>query len=232
MRYKELESRILAALFMSAGAFAIFLKIVDEIFFEGEKVLDQGILLAFRNHDDPTQTWGPQWLADFASDITALGSFGVLTLVTIATTVFLLVARKLRTAGHVAFAVLGGTVMVNFLKILFDRARPEITEAATNLYTMSFPSGHATLAAVTYLTIAAVVTRDLHQLYEKVYVIALAAILSISIGISRIYLGVHWPSDVMAGWALGAAWALLCWAFSEHLRIRSWSFKLYWKRRE
>ena len=77
--------------------------------------------------------------------------------------------------------------------------------------TSSFPSGHSSLSAVIYLTLAVLLSRLLERRALRVYVIGVAALLTLTIGISRVALGVHYPSDVLAGWTLGFGWALLCW---------------------
>ena len=163
------------------------------------------------NRADPI---GPGWIEDAARDITALGSVSVLSLVTIFTISFLVILRERQTAFSVFVAIAGGTGVGQLAKMLFARARPDIVPAAA-FDTASFPSGHAMMAAVTYLTLAALVMRLLPGFTLKSHVMISAVIITILVGINRVYLGVHWPSDVLGGWALGAAWALLCWAVAE-----------------
>ena len=105
-------------------------------------------------------------------------------------------------------------------KLGFGRPRPDLVPHATQVYTASFPSGHAMMAAVTYLTLGALLARVQPRLRLKLYLIGLAATLTVLVGCSRVYLGVHWPTDVLAGWTLGAAWALGCWAIALWLQAR------------
>jgi undecaprenyl-diphosphatase len=153
-------------------------------------------------------------------DVTALGSLGVLAFVGLAAAGFLLLQGNGRTAALVVVAVGGGMLVSTLTKLGFDRPRPDLVPHGAVVYTASFPSGHAMLAAVTYLTLGALLARVQPQLRLKLYLIGLATALTVLIGVSRVYLGVHWPTDVLAGWTLGAAWALACWAVALWLQAR------------
>jgi undecaprenyl-diphosphatase len=104
------------------------------------------------------------------------------------------------------------------LKFAFARPRPDIVSPAARVFTTSFPSEHAALSAITYLTIAALLARSQSSSKIGLYFIVLAAFVTILIGVSRIYLGVHYPTDVLGGWCIGAAWALGCWALMTWLQ--------------
>lgn len=214
------EAWLLVGLLLVAGALYAFLQIADEVI-EGETALfDRAIMLALRDPADLTQPLGPRWLREAARDVTALGSTTVLTFVTLGVAGFLALSRRRATAMLVLAAVGGGTLLSNALKYLFDRPRPDIVPHAMEVYTQSFPSGHSMLSAVTWLTLGALLARTEPRRRVKTYVIAMAMATTLAVGMSRVYLGVHWPTDVLGGWTLGAAWALLCWLVARWLQQR------------
>ena len=214
------EVLLLAAIALAAASLVLFGQLTDEVL-EGEThAFDETVLLALRSSADPSDPIGPDWLEEQIRDITALGSLGVLTLVSLAAVGFLILQGKRRTALLVVAAVGGGMLVSTLTKLGFDRPRPDLVPHATHVYTASFPSGHAMMAAVTYLTLGALLARVQPRLRLKLYLIGLAATLTVLVGLSRVYLGVHWPTDVLAGWTLGAAWALACWAIALWLQAR------------
>jgi undecaprenyl-diphosphatase len=195
-----------------------FVEIVDEVG-EGEvRWFDEGVLMALRT-GDPADPIGPRWLEATVVEITALGGFGVLALVTLIAIGYVLVQGKWGAALMLLVATLGGTAISEGLKIGFARPRPDLVAHAVDVTSMSFPSGHAMLSAVTYLTLGALLARTHAKRRERAYILSAAVMLTLLIGASRVYLGVHWPTDVLAGWCLGAAWALLCW-FAATLLMR------------
>ncbi|MEO6711635.1 MAG: phosphatase PAP2 family protein [Planctomycetota bacterium] len=173
--------------------------------------LDRRILLGLRNATDPALTLGPPWVGEAVRDCTALGGFTAITLLTLAVTGGLALNGKGRTALTALFAIIGGVGINYFLKELFHRARPDLVPHGSYVTSSSFPSGHSLLSAVTYLTLGAVLARVQPTRALKIYVFALASILTGLVGFSRVYLGVHWPSDVLAGWTAGLIWAALVW---------------------
>ncbi|MCS0496411.1 phosphatase PAP2 family protein [Ancylobacter sp. MQZ15Z-1] len=210
-KWAAAEISVLLALVGVATGLLVFAYIADEVV-EGEThALDEAILLAFRSPGDPADPLGPAWLEIAVRDLTALGSTTVLTLVTLITVGFFIVDRKRATAAFVLLAVVGGALMNYLLKIGFDRPRPDLVAHLVDVHTLSFPSGHAMGSAVTYLTLGVLIVRSEQERRIKAYVLGVAVGLTLLIGISRLYLGVHWPTDVAAGWCAGGAWALLCW---------------------
>jgi undecaprenyl-diphosphatase len=206
------EFALLASLAVGATAIWGFVELADEVL-EGEThAFDERILLALRNATDPSDPLGPGWLEELMRDVTALGSTGILTFITLAVAGFLALDRKTHAALFVLVAVGGGMLLSTGLKMGFDRPRPDLVPHGAIVYTASFPSGHSMLAAVVYLTLGALLARVQPRRVLKLYLLGLAILLTVAIGASRVYLGVHWPTDVVAGWAVGAAWALLCWA--------------------
>ena len=120
---------------------------------------DNAVLMSLRVPGNPAQPIGPVWFNEAVRDITGLGSFSVLGIVTIVVFAYLLLAGKQRTGWFMAFAVLGGTILSTVLKMLFDRPRPELTGVA-EVFTASFPSGHATISAVVFLAIGAMLAES------------------------------------------------------------------------
>jgi undecaprenyl-diphosphatase len=129
-------------------------------------------------------------------------------------------ARKRGAALLVLASVGGGALLSTLLKLSFERPRPDLVPHAVAVYTASFPSGHAMLSAVTYLTLGTLLARIQPRRRLRAYIVAVAVLLTLLVGTSRVYLGVHWPTDVLAGWCLGAAWAMLCWAVALWLQRR------------
>ena len=209
------EIRVLVALFLAAGALWIFEEVQDRFTSDKARRIDTAILLTFRTSSDPTDPLGPKWVEELARDITALGSLGVLTLVIAVTVLFLFIARRQNRAWMVLAATLGGIAATLTFKTAFARPRPDFPLHDVFVYSSSFPSGHAVMAAVTYLTLGALIAHEFQNVLFKAYVMLVALAVTLLVGLSRVYLGVHWPSDVLGGWSLGAAWALVCWAAAE-----------------
>lgn len=207
--HAALEHRgLLAVLATIAGGLWAFIELADEVL-EGEThAVDTAILVALRTPGDLSDPIGPGWLEEMLRDFTALGGTGVLTLLTLAVIGFLLVARAPRVALAVALAVGGGILLSMLLKSGFDRPRPDLVPHGGLVYTASFPSGHSMMAATVYLTLAALVSRVVRRRRLRAYLVATAVLLTLVVGFSRVYLGVHWPTDVLAGWTVGAIWAL------------------------
>ena len=208
------------ALAAVAGGILIFLRLADVVI-EGEtEAFDRALFMYFRDPTAPGTSPGPSWLPGIMRDITALGGFAVLTIVTLCSTVHLLLMGKRGAAAFLLAAVLGGTMLSQGLKALFDRPRPDLVPNAPVELTASFPSGHAMVSAATYLTIGILLTRLEAPRRIHAFFLVIAVTLTVLIGISRVYLGVHWPTDVLAGWSLGSAWALLCWTVALWLQRR------------
>ena len=209
-RLPAIEASALATIGLLGALLWLFISIAGEVQ-EGETgAWDRRLLLALRSAADPAVPWGPAWVQEMARDFTALGGVAVLTLMTLAVTGYLLLARKRHAAVAVLVAVAGGLILSSLLKLGFDRPRPGLVPHGSFVYTASFPSGHSMMAAVTYLTLGAMLARVQAGAAMKIYLLSVAVVLTMLVGVSRVYLGVHWPTDVAAGWAGGAAWALLC----------------------
>lgn len=204
----RIETVSLVLWLLVAGAVWGFLKFASEVG-EGETLgIDRRILLALRKPGDPTDPIGPRALEESMRDVTALGGVTVLTLVTLTATLALWFHGKRRQALVFAGTVIAAQISATLLKDLYDRPRPDLVPHGSYVYSASFPSGHSALSAATYLTLAMVIASLETRPATKRLTFIVAGLVTVFVGFSRVYLGVHWPSDVLAGWVLGAAWAL------------------------
>lgn len=205
------------ALALAAWAFLLFGRVVTA----GRTLaFDDRVLLALRQPGHPDRVIGPPWAADVARDITALGSTDLLWLATMAVAGFLGLDRRYRAMAFVLVAVLGGWGLSFALKGQFQRVRPTVVPHLMPAYFSSFPSGHSMMSAVVYFTLGGLLAGLVARRRLKFYFLGLAALLSGLVGLSRLVLGVHYPTDVVAGWSIGLAWALLCSAVEKHLARR------------
>lgn len=210
-RHDGREVGVLIAVFIGAALILGFGFLASEVAEGDTKHFDMAILMAFRTPGHPADLLGPPWVEEMVRDVTALGSYAFIIIVVIAAVGYLLLVHKYALGLVLIGAELGGMLMSTMLKTAFGRPRPDLEHAA-RVFTASFPSGHATLSAVTFLTLGALLTRTNVDKRVKLYFMLVAVILTLIVGTSRVYLGVHYPSDVVAGWCLGSAWAVLCWA--------------------
>jgi undecaprenyl-diphosphatase len=215
-----LELGSVLALGLAAGGLFAFAKLAGEVREGDTRSFDQAILLALRQPGDRAEPIGPLWLKQVMTDLTALGGFTVLGLLTIVVFFYLVMVGKRGAATLLAVAIGGGTLLSSLLKSIFERPRPDLVAHMVEVQTLSFPSGHAMLSAVTYLTLGVLLARLSPRRRVKAYVVGVAVALTLLVGCSRVYLGVHWPTDVLAGWCVGAAWALLCWQVAVILQRR------------
>lgn len=202
----------------------LFLVIADEVS-EGEIYdIDRRLFLLLRNPADPSDPIGPAWLQEAAVELTALGGVTLITITVAVIAGFLLAARRFGPALYLVGSVATGTMLSQTLKSFYGRPRPDLAEHLDVIHTASFPSGHALVTTVCYLTLGAMIMGLVESKRVRAYVLFIAVAVSVSVGISRVYLGVHWPSDVAAGWALGTAWAALTFLVLKALRRwRHWS---------
>jgi len=196
-----------------------FIVLLEEVSEGDTRAVDEAIILAFRVPGNPADPIGEPWFEEAMRDITALGSAPTLIIAVLAVVGFLALAKAWRPAIFTLLASGGGLLLSSLLKYTIDRPRPDLVPHGNLIYTSSFPSGHSMMSAVVYLTLAALVTRLIERKRLKGYALGVAMILTLLIGVSRIYLGVHWPSDVLAGWAAGAAWALGCWLIARRIGL-------------
>lgn len=208
-RYRP-ELLWLSGLLVVSGFVLVFGHLAEQVVEGDTSAFDRHILLFFRDPVDPDRLLGPYWLPEVIRDITSLGSTVILALVTVLAALYLGLVGKRGTLGFLLGCVVGGQILSTVLKLFFERARPDLIGSAPDVFTASFPSGHAMLSAVTYLTLGALLARFEERRRMQIFWVTVAVFLTVIIGVSRVLLGVHWPTDVMGGWCIGAAWALGC----------------------
>lgn len=214
LRLRKLERHEITWLVVGACVCLLlwgFLSLADEVMEGDTATIDARILRAFRKADDPSRPIGPDWVENSLLDLTALGGPTVLGLMVVSVAGFLL----LQTRYHSALVVLGtaasGEIANMAMKNVFLRPRPTIVPHLRDVSSTSFPSGHAMESAIIYLTLGAMLMRLAKRRLTKIYCIGMAVFMTLLVGISRVYLGVHYPTDVVAGWMFGFFWASLCW---------------------
>jgi undecaprenyl-diphosphatase len=221
------EIVLLGALFVVAAGLWGFAAIVDEVLEGDYHEFDETIMLALRSPVDTADPIGPPALEMAMRDITALGGFTVITLIALLAVGYLVILRRWPSVILVIVSLVGGTILNTVLKNAFARPRPDLVAHLVDVHSASLPSGHAMISAVAYLTIGALLARVQPTRVLKVYTVSVSVMLVLVVGLSRVYLGVHWPSDVLAGWCLGAAWAMGCWLVAQwaswHLGGRQWT---------
>jgi undecaprenyl-diphosphatase len=182
--------------------------------------MEEAIMRSLRQADDPSRIIGPWWVQEVSRDVSALGSAVTLIIMTVLVLGYLLMRRGYASALLVLVATLGGYGLSATLKNTFQRVRPDVVPHLSHVTSESFPSGHSMLASVVYLTLGALLAQTATRRREKIYLIHAALFLAFAIGVSRVLLGVHYPTDVIAGWGAGTAWALLCWSAAYWLQAR------------
>ena len=218
-RLSASKAIILVATLLAASAFT-FIEVAGEVS-EGETLhLDNTILHALRNPTDPSIPIGPSWLLPGVQDISALGGVAVLIAFTLAVSGFCWFDRKKKLLLFFLGSVGGGTMAMVLLKHFFARPRPSIVPHLVPVAMESFPSGHSMIAAIFYLTLGALLAQATQDRVLKIYYYAIACLITLLIGISRVYLGVHYPTDVLAGWCAGIAWSATTYLISEWLQRR------------
>ena len=209
-----IEITVLAALLLGVVGFWAIGEVVERTV--NGNSLDVRLLLAFRQPGNLAVPIGPAWGQTVARDITALGGGTVLVLLTAVLTIYLLLEGRRLLALFIFVSVAGGGVVSIILKETWNRPRPSVVPHLTSISQASFPSGHSLLSSVTYFTLAALVTWTTPRWRTKIFLLTAAGVLVALIGISRVYLGVHYPTDVLAGWCVGITWAVGC-CFVAHV---------------
>lgn len=209
--------------FVAVGGLMGFLEIAEDTAEGDTQDTDHRVLASLRAGGDPTNPVGPEWLEIAAADITSLGSIAVLFSMIVLVSGFLASLRRFGSATLLWASFAIGIGLSQFLKVEFGRDRPEEAYRVVDGLNASFPSGHAMLSGIVYFTMGALLARVLTQRWQRAYVLTSVVLLTALVGASRVYLGVHWMSDVIGGWALGLTVAMACWLLAHLLeRQRVW----------
>ncbi len=219
------EAAALGAFLIIALGSLMFLELAEDLSEEGDHALDLWVLSALRAPGNPGDPIGPWWVQEGAVDLTSLGGISVLSLFTLLAVSYLLLQRHRGAALRLVVGLIGAVGLSEGLKAVFERERPPATYQVVETLNASFPSGHALLSTVFYLSLGTLVAQGLKRRREKAWVLGSAVSLALIVGITRVYLGAHWLSDVLAGWCVGGAWAmslwLAAWALERHGRRRA-----------
>lgn len=211
---KSADLRLLMEISIIGALIVTFLTIAHQVG-EGAEGFDHAILLGLRNApDDPIGSDGVQAAV---MHLSGLGSGAVTTLVTVIAIIFLCLAKRWRFAGLVLACAIGTLLVMMVLKGIYDRPRPTVVTAIDPPGDESFPSGHSMISSALYPTLAVLIARALPTRRLRVFTVACGVFMAGMIGISRLYLGVHYPTDVLAGWTVGCTWALVCGVIARKL---------------
>jgi len=222
-RIRQLSAQHLVLLFAVAalcGSLFVFAEITDLVLEGDLHDSEQEWMRALRLPDDPAVPIGPHWLKNVCIDLSALGGVAVLALMTALVGGYLLLEKRYHSLGFLLAAALGGTLLNQFLKKWIGRERPDIIPHLTEVSNASFPSGHSMLSSIIYLTLGVMLARSVQSWKLKVYFVGAALGMTLLIGLTRVYLGVHYPTDVLGGWAAGTAYAVLCALLAHWLEQR------------
>ncbi|HRJ62899.1 phosphatase PAP2 family protein [Brevundimonas sp. UBA2416] len=209
LRIARTEIAAVTALFVVALGVMTFVEVADDMTEADGQAFDQAVLTWMQPVAGEPR--GPWWLQEAAADLTSLGGISVLGLFAVIAITFLLIQRKRLSALLLVLGLAGGVALSEGLKALFERERPPAAFQAVETLNASFPSGHALLSTVFYLTLGVMLTRAFPRAHLKAFVLGAAMTVALLIGLTRVYLGAHWASDVFAGWCAGAAWAMALW---------------------
>jgi undecaprenyl-diphosphatase len=215
-----IEPLVLIVLAVCAASLWGFIKTADAVLENETQAFDRWMLSALRDPANPADPIGPPWVEEMARDVSALGGFTWITFATVVIAIYLWIDDKTRMAVLLFAATASGALLSLILKSVFARPRPDLVPHLSQVFTSSFPSGHSMIAAVVYLTMGSLLASVISNRTLKVYVLAIAVMLTTAVGLSRIYLGVHYPTDVLAGWLAGLVWALFCWIVARVLQVR------------
>ena len=214
-----IEPLVLIVLAVCAASLWGFIKTADAVLENETQAFDRWMLSALRDPANPADPIGPPWVEEMARDVSALGGFTWITFATVVIAIYLWIDDKTRMAVLLFASTASGALLSLILKSVFARPRPDLVPHLSQVFTSSFPSGHSMIAAVVYLTLGSLLASVISNRMLKVYVLTIAVMLATAVGLSRVYLGVHYPTDVLAGWLAGLVWALFCWIVARALQV-------------
>ena len=202
---------LVAGIVISIIATWIFGEFAEVVVAGKTQAFDEAVLRWLGAHRTP--------LLDSAMlEITALGTGVVVMMIVSISALFLALTQHKYSALLLLVATFGGVVLNQVLKLFFDRPRPEVIVWGTHAASSSFPSGHAMSATIVYSTVAYLASRLHEHAWQRWLTLSIAGIVIILISVSRLYLGVHYPSDVLAGGIIGLGWAAFCMATLEAIQ--------------
>jgi undecaprenyl-diphosphatase len=214
---QQQEPAVLCAMLLVVMGIWGFVELADEVLAGTTQEFDTWVVRLLRQPGQPELPHGPRWLGEIGRDITALGSYAVLSIIVIAVAGFLRLYYLYRMMWLVVLTSVSGAILSHVLKHFFARERPDLVPLAGTM-SPSFPSGHSMLSAIIYLSLGVLLAQTAFRRRIKAYFLTVAMGLTFLVGISRIYLGVHYPTDVLAGWTVGLVWALGCWLVARFIR--------------
>ncbi len=215
------EPILLVGLLMIVAGTWGFVELADEVLEGGTDEFDRWAVRQLRTTEDAATPIGPRWMAEVGRDITGLGGVAVLSLLISVSAGFLAVHRAYRTMVVLSVSTTSGILFSLLLKQGFARPRPDLVPHLSDVYTSSFPSGHSMMSAIVYLTLAVILVPVLKRFWLRLYVLGCAVLLTGLIGISRVYMGVHYPTDVLAGWTAGLVWAIACSLIAKSIPMKT-----------
>ena len=220
LTFTDADYKVIIALLAIVAGTAGFIILAGYVTGGSTDYIDMKVLRSFRNPNNLALSLGPRWFVETMTDITALGSATIVFLITLIVIGYFISQKNHSALYLILAAVIGGALLDLGLKELFGRVRPTIIPSLIPSFSFSFPSGHSMMSAVIYLSLASLMARFQKRQRDKIYILSVAVFLSLIIGVSRVYLGVHYPTDVLGGWLLGTAWAAFCWLIAWYVSQR------------
>jgi undecaprenyl-diphosphatase len=211
----NIEPFVLVVLALATASLWGFIKIADAVSAGDTQAFDHWLLFSMRDLTNAADPIGPLWFEEVARDATALGGIAWLTCSIGVIAIFLWLDDKVQMMVFMLAATIGGAVLSAALKYHYHRPRPELVPHLSHVYSSSFPSGHSMRSAVVYLTLGSLLAAVMPNPKLKTFILSVAVLLTLFVGVSRVYLGVYYPTDVLAGWLAGLLWSLLCWLLAR-----------------